>query len=143
MDAAMDGKEFLQVAQDCSNRANESYWRTGASRAYYAAMIEILDAFTRWGLSKQPSGSVHQSVRQRLYTSRDTDMKLIGRLIDYLRDLRKLADYEMATQPYFASNHEAATAVQRSTDAISLFSAIDADPVRRNAIQAEIQRVLP
>ena|SRR5437868_4846584 len=139
----MDAREFLTVARDTSQRATEAYWRTAASRAYYAVMLVIRDAFLRWGLSKPSPTIVHQSVRQRLYTSRDPDMKTIGRLLDRLRDLRLIADYETTAAPSFATNAEAIVTVQRAEKVLSLFDAIDSHVGRRKAILAEIQRVFP
>jgi hypothetical protein len=106
-------------------------------------MLEIRDAFIRWGLSASPPAFVHVSVRQRLYTSKDRDMKLIGQMLDLLRDLRKLADYDTSTLVQFANNAEAVAAVQRADDALALFDAIDVDAPRRNTIAAEIRAVFP
>jgi hypothetical protein len=139
----MGGREFLTVARDVCGRGTEAYWRTAAGRAYYAAMLEIRDTFTRWGLSVPPPPVVHDTVRRRLYTSKDVDMKLIGQMLDELRRLRRLADYETTHLPEFASASHAIAAVKRSEDALFLFDAIDGDVQRRNIILAEIRAVLP
>jgi hypothetical protein len=106
-------------------------------------MLEIRDAFTRWGLSVPPPPVVHDTVRRRLNTSKDADMRLIGRMLDELRHLRRRADYETTNVPQFGSNAEAIAAVRRAEDALSLFDAIDRDAPRRNTILAEIRAVLP
>jgi hypothetical protein len=139
----MDGREFLPVAQGASRGPTEAYWRTAAGRAYYAVMLELRDAFTRWGLSAPPQPFVHVAVRQRVYTSRDADMKRIGRMLDVLRDLRKLADYDTAAVRQFKDNAEAVAAVQRARDALALFDGIEADRLRRDTIAAEIRAVFP
>src|SRR5688572_15836389 len=91
----MRGKEFIAVARSVSQLPTESDWRTAANRAYFAAMIELRDAFRRWGLSAPPHGSVHQLIRKRIYTSADKDMKQIGIMFDRLLTLRQKADYDM------------------------------------------------
>ena len=139
----MDGREFLPIARDLSQGATEAYWRTAAGRAYYAVMLEIRDAFIRWGLSAPPQRSVHISVRQRLYTSKDGDMKQVAQMLDLLRDLRGMADYETSSPAKFATNVEALAAVQRAVDALALFDAIDANTPRRTTIAAEIRAVFP
>jgi hypothetical protein len=139
----MGGREFLSVARDSSRGPTEAYWRTAAGRAYYAVMLEIRDAFIRWGLSAPPRRVVHVSVRQRLYTSKDGDMKQIAQLLDPLRDLRGMADYDTSALPKFATNAEAVAAFQRAVDALALFDAIDTDLQRRSTIAAEIRAVFP
>jgi hypothetical protein len=139
----MDGRDFLPVAQSASRGPSEAYWRTAVSRAYYAVMLELRDAFIRWGLSAPPQPFVHVAVRQRVYTSRDADMKGIGRMLDVLRDLRKLADYDTSTVRQFKDNAEAVAAVQRARDALALLDAIQADQPRRDTIAAEIRAVFP
>ena len=133
----------MTVARDACGRASEANWRTAANRAYYGTMLEIRDAFTRWGLSVPPPAVVHTLVLQRLFTSKDGDMKLVGRMLDDLRRLRRLADYETGVVWQFASKAEALGAVRRAEKALALFDAIDADASRRSTILAEIQAVHP
>lgn len=139
----MKGRAFLTVARDACQRLSDAYWRTAAGRAYYALMLEIRDAFTAWGLSAPLPSAVHVSVRQRLYTSKDGDIKQIGRTLDHLRDLRKLADYDTSAPIQFATKTEAVAAVQHADDALALFDAIGADVKRRTTIAAEIRAVFP
>jgi hypothetical protein len=139
----MDAKDYISVAHDLCRTGAEAHWRTAANRAYYAAMLVIRDAFQRWGLSPPSQSLVHQLVRQRLFTSRDADVKTIGRLLDELRHLRRLADYDTASLPVFLTDAEAINAVRRARTALTLFDAIDTDLPRRNAVLVEIQRVFP
>jgi hypothetical protein len=139
----MRGRDFLAVARDSCRQGTEAHWRTAAGRAYYAAMLEVRDAFTRWGLSVPPPQFVHDVVRRRLYCSRDGDMKMIGQLLDALRALRRLADYQTAPVSQFVSDAQAIAAVRWAENVLSLFDAIDADSPRRTGILAEIRAVLP
>ncbi len=139
----MDGRDFLAVAREVVRGPTEAHWRTAAGRAYYAAMLALRDGFARWGLSAPPQASVHQLTQRRVFTSRDGDMKRIGRLLQRLRDARVIGDYELAGRPEFANDVEAHRMIRSAEDALALFAAIEADPPRRDAIAAEIKAVLP
>src|SRR5207249_708861 len=119
------------------------HWRTAASRAYYALLLEIRDSMTAWGISRPVPSQVHQLVRRRLFTSTDPDAKRIGITLNELRDARGRADYETDTPHEFVSSAGGRQAVQWATDALKLFDAITADTPRRDTIAAEIKAVLP
>jgi hypothetical protein len=139
----MDGSDFLTVAREVVRGATEAHWRTAAGRAYFALMLALRDGFVRWGLSVPPHASVHQLTQRRVFTSKDGDMKQIGRWLQRLRDSRVIGDYELTGRPEYASNVEAHRMIRSAADALALFDAIEADTPRRDAIAAEIKAVLP
>ena len=139
----MDGRAFLTVAREVVRGATEAHWRTAAGRAYYALVIELRDAMTRWGLSRPIPSHVHQIVRRRVYASSDADMKQIGRWLDRLRDSRNEADYEMGALVEFATDSGTNGSISRASGALKLLDLILADIPRRDSIAAEIQAVLP
>jgi hypothetical protein len=139
----MDGRDFLVVSRELVGGATEAHWRTAVGRAYYAVMLALRDSFVRWGLSTPLQASVHQTTQRRLFVSKDSDMKTIGRLLQRLRDSRVIADYEITTRPEFATDVEARRMTRSAEDALTLFDLIDGDASRRAAIAAEIMPVLP
>src|SRR5205814_8061395 len=78
----MDGRQFLAVAREVVQGQTEAHWRSATGRAYYSLMLELRDAFIRWGLSAPSRASLHQAVLRRAYTSTDGDMKQIGRWLE-------------------------------------------------------------
>jgi hypothetical protein len=95
------------------------------------------------GLSQPAPSQVHQLVNRRLFASADPDVKQIGIWFDQPRKARGRAEYETWPLAEFASDAGAKWAVQRASDALKLFDAIEADVPRRAAVAAEIKVVLP
>jgi hypothetical protein len=50
----MQGRAFLQVAEDLVTHATEAHWRTGATCAYYALLLEARDTLQGWGFPVPP-----------------------------------------------------------------------------------------
>jgi hypothetical protein len=139
----MDGRDFLAVARETVRGPTEANWRTTSSRAYYAVMLVLRDSFVRWGLSAAPLASVHQLTQRRLFTSKDGDVKQIGRFLQRLRDSRVIGDYELTGRPEFLTDVEARRMIRTAESALALFDAIQADTLRRDIIAAEIRAVFP
>lgn len=139
----MKPREFVTAAQDAVRGTTEVHWRTAIGRAYYPLVLELRDAFTRWGLSTPGRASIHELTSRRAFANSDGDMKQIGRWLEQLRKNRGHSDYEMQPRPAFASNAEALSSIRLTTDALVLLDAIDADVPRRRAVFAEIHKVLP
>jgi hypothetical protein len=106
-------------------------------------MLELRDTMSRWGLSRPPQSTVHQTVRLRVYTSKDPDMKQIGISLDELRKYRGPADYDTSSVPAFTGDAKAKEMIRLATQALSVFDAINADPQRCSTIAAEIRAVFP
>ena len=115
----MDGRAFLNVAEELSRGATEAHWRAAAGRAYYALMLEGRDLLHRWGFDPPPRENVHSFVRLRLLYAADVDLKRIGRTLERLVLSRNMADYQLELPGEFASATRSIDAVRDSRDAIS------------------------
>ncbi len=135
----MDGRAFLDVAEELSRGATETHWRAAAGRAYYALMLEGRDLLHRWGFDPPPRENVHSFVRLRLLYSSDGDLKRVGRTLEDLVQRRNMADYGLDTPGDFASAERAIEAIHKAGDAISWLDLVDGDTPRREAAIASIQ----
>src|SRR5581483_10549596 len=142
-EGAMRGRDFLIVARELARKTTEAHWRAATGRAYYALLLELRDGMTGWGLSQPAPSQVHQLVARRLFVSADQDVKQIGIWFEQLRKARGRAEYETWALAEFGTDAGAKWAVQRASDALALFDAIQAAPPRRATIAAQIKAVLP
>src|SRR4051794_1494417 len=127
----MNGRAFLQSAQDLLTRPSEANRRSAAGRAYYALLHEGRVALDRWGFPIPPGESLHSFVRLRFVFPASADLKRIGDALDELSRLRNQADYRLAAPGRFATDTGAVQAVSLAQSRIALIDAIDADPARR------------
>jgi hypothetical protein len=139
----MDGRAFLQSAQDLLTRSSEANRRSAAGRAYYALLHEGRMALDRWGFPLPPRESIHSFVRLRFVFTADGDLQRIGDALDRLSRLRNQADYQLATPGQFATDTAAVQAADLAQSRIALIDAIDADPARRAAAVAAIRAAWP
>jgi hypothetical protein len=139
----MQGRAFLDIAQELANGATEAHWRTAAGRAYYALMLEGRDALLRWSFTIPPRDNVHTFVRLRFTFAGNPDLKHIGYDLDDLSRLRNQADYRLATVGVFALPNTAFDAVDQARAALALLDQVDGDPSRRAAAIAAIQAAWP
>jgi hypothetical protein len=139
----MQGRAFLDIAQELANGATEGHWRTAVGRAYYALMLEGRDALLRWSFTIPPRENVHTFVRLRFTFAGDPYLKRIGYDLDDLSRLRNQADYRLATAGVFALPNTASNAVDQARAAVTLLDQIDGDPSRRAAAIAAIQAAWP
>jgi len=135
----MDGRTYLDLAQELASGSTEVHWRGAAGRAYYALMLESREALFRWGFKLPPRQNVHSWVRLRLLYAKDADLKQIGYALDDLVALRNGAASDLSALLAFASDTAAKHAIQWARDALALLDAIEADPVRRAAAITAIQ----
>jgi hypothetical protein len=133
----MNGRAFLELAQDVVAGVKEANWRGAAIHAYYALMLEGRDALARWGYALPPHQNVHTHVRLRFTYSTDTDLKEIGRALDSLGQLRNQASYNLTTT-VFHSDSRSQRAIQDAATALALLDAIDADSGRRTVAIASL-----
>jgi hypothetical protein len=139
----MDGRAFLDAARELVQGADEAYWRSGASRAYYALLHEGRAALTRWGFPMPPKEDLHRFVRFRFTFPADPDLRRVGDAVERLGILRNQADYRLSSPGPFASAARAIDGVQRAEQAIALLDQLDADPARRSAAIAAIHKAFP
>ncbi len=126
----MKGREFLAPARDDAAGHTAAHWRTAVVSAYYALMLECRDALKRWGRPVPPKQRVHADVRLILTFATDPDVKFLGFELDDLVQLRNTAHYDLLPHPAFRTRLAALDVIRRSTDAITMLDAIEADPGR-------------
>lgn len=93
------------LAVDLSAGANEVHWRSSISRAYYASYHACNDWHSQMPLpgTKAPPGTgMHQSFCHQLKNPAPgtaealaKKSKLMGMMLDVMRDQRKVADYNL------------------------------------------------
>jgi hypothetical protein len=134
----MRGRDFLSVARPLPAAPSEPHRRAAVIHAYYALMLECRDMLIRWGRPAPPRQNVHSFVRLKFAYARDTVLKEIGDVIDWLGRERNQASYEMSPSPKYAADQHALQCIDEAVRAISLLDAIDLDPSRRAAATASL-----
>lgn len=87
---SFDWKEYICLAEDLLSQAKESYSRSSISRAYYGVFCITRNKKDR----KNYAGpNVHQRVIHEYKNSSNRNEKDVGRILDELRRLRNIADY--------------------------------------------------
>jgi uncharacterized protein (UPF0332 family) len=137
----MRGRRFLDVARELVTGPGEAHWRSAAGRAYYAIMLEGREALTGWGLTAPPRTDEHQFVRSRFNVGGMLELVQLGRAINHLVKLRRLADYDLTSLPEFSSDVEAQRALQKAEQALQHLDSLDTDPAKRAAAVAAIRGV--
>jgi uncharacterized protein (UPF0332 family) len=138
----MDGRAFLDSAQQLLQGRIEADWRTASGRAYYAVFSEALAALRRWGLLPHRRDPIHAWVRLRFNYANDADLKRIGERLDWLGQLRNEADDQLDHPGHFHDASESHTAIHLSRQAIALLDQIEADPARRSAAITAVQATI-
>jgi|SRR5262245_31387490 len=126
----MDGRRFVEIAQELIQGGTEGHYRAAAGRAYYGLLHEGWAALKRWSIPQRPRESVHSFVRLRFTYAADKDLKKVGDIMDGLVQLRNQADYELTTSGPFASPKRAEDAINSALRAVTLLDTVEGDPVR-------------
>ncbi len=128
----MQGRRFLQLAEELVVGTQEYHSRGATIHSYYALFLECRDALGRWaiGIGRQ---DVHHAVRLKFAYARDADLKSIADHLDWLVRRRGPASYDLSARPDFADESCAQEAIVRATKGLALLDAIDFDPTRRAA----------
>lgn len=87
----MNGRALFAVARELAAGSTEAHWRSGAGRAYYALLHEVLGALGRWGFAQPPRDRVHTFARLKFVYATDADVKRIGLTLEALGRLRNAA----------------------------------------------------
>lgn len=135
----MNGRSFLDVANEVVAGTTEAHWRAAIVQAYYALMLEARDALIRWGFGLPPHQNVHSFVRLKFTFAGDSDFKAIGDALDRLVRLRNRASYDLSPSPYFASATTALLSIRKATNALAMLDVIENDAIRRTAAIASIR----
>jgi hypothetical protein len=135
----MDGRAFLDTAQDLLEYGSEAHWRTAAVSAYYALMLEARDRLQDWGIAAPPRQSVHAFVRLSFVYAADPDLKKIGGALDKLVRLRNEAHYQPGAPGNFADNQVASNAITIARDALAILDRIHQNPTQQAAAIAAIR----
>lgn len=139
----MNGRAFLDVAKELVQGTTEAHWRAAAGRAYYALMLEVWDALSRWGFVVPPREPIHTFVRLRCRYAADPDLKRVGDAVDWLGRLRNHADYQPATPGPFQRSLRVKQAIAEAEAGLVRPDQIDGDATRRTASIASIRVNFP
>src|SRR5713226_2034092 len=93
----MNGRDFLQVAQDLLRLARETDWRSGVSRAYYAAFHCARELLEDLGFAVPRADRAHAYLWLRLSNCGDPVVQVSGRELNDLRGERNRADYNLVS----------------------------------------------
>jgi len=91
----MNPRDFLDLAYDLVAEPREASWRSGASRAYYAAFHVALEFLRQCGFHLPNNDRAHAGVIYRLSNSGPAQINQIGQDIGRLRSKRITADYHL------------------------------------------------
>ncbi len=104
-------------------------------------MLECRDALFHWGFHFS-KGDVHRSVRLRFDSPTSIDLQQIGRVLDWLSQLRSKADYDLASSR-FMTDSDSSLAITTSERALSLLDSLDSDPIKRAGALFDIRTRFP
>ena len=135
----MQGREFLELAQELLPGTLPRHWRAIIIHAYYGLLLECRDVMDRWGIPPPSRNEVHAKVRLRLVYATDPDLKQIGYALEDLIQERNTANYDLRPLPMFTGPAAAQQNVQIAINALALLDAIDSDAVRQAAAAAAIR----
>lgn len=139
----MEGRKFLDVAQELAQGGTEAHWRSAAGRAYYALMLEGRALLGRWGFVPPPRDQVHMFVRLHFLYAPDRDLKKVGHSLEELGKLRNQAEYQMNSAAVFINAVAARDALQKARDNLARMDQVDSDPTRKALVITGIRAAFP
>lgn len=74
----MNGRAFLDLADEIVRGGTEVHFRGASGRAYYGIFLECRDALERWGIHMPRHENPHRFVRLRFSFPADKELKYIG-----------------------------------------------------------------
>ncbi len=90
----MTGADFLALAARLAAASSEAEWRTGTSRAYYAAFHAARDLFQNLGFRVPHADQAHHYLYVRLHNSGNVPLVSAADTLLELRRRRNQADYD-------------------------------------------------
>jgi uncharacterized protein (UPF0332 family) len=90
----MNWRDFLLLANRLAASTTEADWRTGISRAYYAAFHVARRLFAELNFAVPRADRAHQHLVFRLSNTGEPVVEQAGRDLETLRRLRNRADYD-------------------------------------------------
>ncbi|MFL5343071.1 MAG: HEPN domain-containing protein [Gemmataceae bacterium] len=91
----MNPRDFLDLANELAGGSTEAEWRTGVSRAYYAAFHVARQLLTRCGFAVPRAEQAHGYLWLRLCNAGHVDVGKAGGDLGRLRSFRNAADYDI------------------------------------------------
>jgi hypothetical protein len=91
----MDPRDFLDVAGELVTGVREADWRSGVSRAYYAAFHVASTLLGRCGFTVPEAEQAHGYMWLRLSNTGRPDVDGVGADLKDLRRVRNWADYKI------------------------------------------------
>jgi uncharacterized protein (UPF0332 family) len=129
----MNGRLFLDLANDLLAIPTEQAWRTAVSRAYYAAFHVARQLLRDLGFRAPRADQAHAYLWLRLSNCGDPQIQLAGQRLHDLRSERNRADYDIDVA---LPRTGAATQVRIAGQIIQFLDAGQAEPVRTQITDA-------
>jgi uncharacterized protein (UPF0332 family) len=127
----MNPRDFLDVADALVTGLGEAEWRSGVSRAYYAAFHVARRLLSDSGFDVARGEQTHAYLWLRLANSNHADVRNAGNDLYHLRQKRNQADYDLEQPLYQAT---CAGHIQLAERIIELLEMVAADPAIRTRI---------
>ena len=121
----MSPRDILDVASDLVAGPREADWRSGVSRAYYAAFHVARLLLEGCGFAVPRAEQAHAYLWLRLSNTGRPDVDAAGAKLDNLRSKRNWADYDL-NRPF--AEALAVAWVQNAEDVIDLFEQVPTLP---------------
>ncbi len=129
----MNGRDFLSVAKGLIVGQTEAAWRSGVSRAYYAAFHVARQLMEDLGFTVPRADRAHGYLWLRLSNAGDPQVMSAGRELKILRDARNGADYEVNR---YLAQATASVQIQAAEQLIQLLDAATVEPTRTTITDA-------
>ena len=121
----MNPRDLLDVASDLVTGPREADWRSGVSRAYYAAFHVARLLLRQCGFAVPRAEQAHAYLWLRLSNTGRADVDQVGSDLNDLRSKRNRADYDL-DRPF--PEGEAVNCVQDAEDIVRLLDQIPTLP---------------
>ena len=121
----MNAREFLDVANELVAGMDEGHWRSGVSRAYYAAFHVARKLMEKAGFAVPQNEGAHAYLGMRLSNAKHPEVEEAGRGLEDSRRARNRADYRI---DHHFEETQANSDVMRANDVLRLLEEATALP---------------
>ncbi len=135
----MDGRAFLDSAQDLLSLPKEANWRSAASRLYLALLHEARVALERWGFPLPPQDNIHAFVLSRFDSPLSMDLLRVWDALGRLSSFADEADFALSSAGRLGDAAGVSFHLVLAQVTIDLLDPIENDPIRRAAAIGDIQ----